>query len=96
MAFSHSSSSSMSLTAFVGSFLLPLFLAFAACLTMVLVTHNKRRMKRRGRWQPTKRFLPVLLCNWIFGLFLSNRGADRGADVHSNKSLTSYNRQHST
>lgn len=63
-----------------------------------ILIQNKRRMKRRGRWQPTKRFLPVLVCNWIFGLFglfLSNRGADRGADIHSNKSLTSYSRQHS-
>eukprot|EP00984_Skeletonema_dohrnii_P000924 scaffold300_cov72-Skeletonema_dohrnii-CCMP3373.AAC.3 len=59
MGYSHPSSSSASLKALVGS-CLPLFLTFAICLSIVLVTQNKRRMRRRGRWQPTKRFLPVL------------------------------------
>ncbi|KAK1745620.1 hypothetical protein QTG54_003544 [Skeletonema marinoi] len=86
MGYSHHSSSSTSL---------PLFLTCAMCLSIVLVTQNKRRMRRRGRWQPTKRFLPVLVFNWIFGLFLGNRDAD----FCSQKPLTrssSYSRQHST
>lgn len=58
----------------------------------IAVMQNKRRMRRRGRWQPTKRFLPVLVCNWTYGLVSGNRGAE----VHNKKALprsSSYSRK---
>jgi len=53
-----------------------------------MLIQNKRRMKRRGRWQPTKRFLPVLVFNWIVGLFF---GSERTVDVRNNN-ITSRQR----